>query len=73
MESCRIRRVIVYYYLEDDTMAVYETPYKNSALDQVRAFVRLAFAVQLISSRAHAFAAIGSLRTSGMSRTTGET
>ncbi|UJR36685.1 hypothetical protein I4U23_029402 [Adineta vaga] len=34
LESYRIRRVIIYYYLEDDTIAIYETPYKNSALNQ---------------------------------------
>ncbi len=35
LESYRIRRVTIYYYLEDDTIAIYEIPYKNSALVQV--------------------------------------
>ncbi|CAF1247901.1 unnamed protein product [Adineta steineri] len=34
LESYRIRQVIIYYYLEDDTIAIYEIPYKNSALNQ---------------------------------------
>ncbi|CAF2231585.1 unnamed protein product [Rotaria magnacalcarata] len=34
LEYYRVRRVIVYYYLEDDTIAIYEIPYKNSALVQ---------------------------------------
>ncbi|CAF0806932.1 unnamed protein product [Adineta ricciae] len=34
LESYRIRSVILCYYLEDDTISIYETPYKNSALDQ---------------------------------------
>ena len=35
LENYRVRRVIIYYYLEDDTIAIYEIPYKNSALNQV--------------------------------------
>lgn len=35
LEHYRIRRVIIYYYLEDDTIAIYEIPYENSALLQV--------------------------------------
>ncbi len=35
LESYRVRRVIIYYYLEDDTIAIYEIPYENSALVQV--------------------------------------
>jgi len=35
LESYRIRRVIIYYYLENDTMSIYEIPYANSALNQV--------------------------------------
>ncbi|CAF0958253.1 unnamed protein product [Rotaria sordida] len=34
LEYYRVRRVIIYYYLEDDTIAIYEIPYKNSALNQ---------------------------------------
>ncbi|CAF1040473.1 unnamed protein product, partial [Didymodactylos carnosus] len=34
LEYYRVRRVIIYYYLEDDSMAIYEIPYKNSALWQ---------------------------------------
>ena len=36
LEHYRVRPVILYYYLEDDTMAIYEMPYRNSALVQVK-------------------------------------
>ncbi len=35
--------MIIYYYLEDDTIGIYEIPYENSALHQVSFSMIIAF------------------------------
>ena len=40
-ECDRIRRVILHYFLEDDTISIYETRYENSALVQVNSSIEM--------------------------------
>ena len=57
MENHRIRKVILYYYLEDDSMHVAEPKQDNSGIPQVRTAPESTCASSASHGTTHAYAA----------------